>query len=98
MAYMTAVEVKEGLARLGIVAIAADCEPEQGATLVDYDRRRVSAKGKDGVLISYHLEDADPNETLAVFVAFSYPELHHPAPHEIQEILNSLLGQEEQKK
>ncbi len=91
MAYITACEIKEGLARLKIPMVAARCECKQCYSLADHDRRCVTVGGRDGVLISYHLADPDPNDCQEVIVAFSYPTLHHPVSDQIQQMLTALF-------
>ncbi|MGE5653671.1 MAG: hypothetical protein ACM3ZQ_05300 [Bacillota bacterium] len=92
MSYISASVIQEGLIRLRIPLDIAHCDLTQFAALVEHDRQRVTVDGRDGVLISYHLAEPEPDDHHEIIIAFAYPELHQPVPVHIQKMINALVG------
>ena len=81
----------EFLARSGGEWLAAECALADVELLRGHDHHVVQARGRAGVLLTYHLWSDPPSPSPRVYVLFRYVAGHPRAPADVQRLIERLL-------
>lgn len=71
--------------------LAVHCDAATAESLLAYDKHLVTINGREGMLLSYHLEGQPlhPKDN-RVYIVFQHVDAHPKAPAEIQDIVARL--------
>jgi hypothetical protein len=79
------------LARSGGQWLAADCAVADVELLRRHDHHVVHARGRAGLLLTYHLWSDPPPTPTRIYVLFRHVEGHPRAPADVQRLIERLL-------